>query len=75
VLDGYLARYPDRAAMGELHFDDLEVKLTGPEYAVAFGRWRLVRAADEPHGLFTLILRRFPAGWRIVHDHTSSARE
>jgi uncharacterized protein YbdZ (MbtH family) len=26
-----------------------------------------------PHGLFTLIVRRLPEGWRIVHDHTSAA--
>jgi hypothetical protein len=26
----------------------------------------------EPHGLFTLLLRRFDGAWRIVHDHTSS---
>jgi hypothetical protein len=26
----------------------------------------------EPHGLFTLLLRRLDGAWRIVHDHTSS---
>ena len=26
----------------------------------------------KPGGLFTVILRRFPEGWKIVHDHTSS---
>jgi ketosteroid isomerase-like protein len=26
---------------------------------------------SRPNGLFTLILRRLPAGWKIVHDHTS----
>jgi hypothetical protein len=26
----------------------------------------------RPSGLFTLILRKLPEGWRIVHDHTSS---
>jgi ketosteroid isomerase-like protein len=25
----------------------------------------------KPGGLFTLILKRLPGGWRIVHDHTS----
>ena len=23
-------------------------------------------------GIFTLILRKTPAGWRIIHDHTST---
>ncbi len=75
VLDGYLARYPDKAAMGRLVFADLDVQMTGPDHAVAFGSWRLIRAADEPHGLFTLIFRRLPEGWRIIHDHTSSGVE
>jgi ketosteroid isomerase-like protein len=39
------------------------------------GRWQLTRAADTPHGRFTLIFRRTPQGWRIVHDHTSSASQ
>jgi ketosteroid isomerase-like protein len=26
---------------------------------------------QERGGLFTLILRKFPEGWRIIHDHTS----
>jgi len=26
----------------------------------------------HPGGLFTLVLRKRPEGWRIVHDHTSS---
>jgi len=24
-----------------------------------------------PHGLFTLIFRKFPAGWKIVHDQSA----
>jgi len=41
---------------------------------VVLGRWRLERAKDRPHGRFTLIFKRLPEGWRIVHDHTSAAR-
>jgi ketosteroid isomerase-like protein len=28
-----------------------------------------------PHGLFTLVFRKFPAGWKIVHDHTSAEEQ
>ena len=73
TLDRYRTRYPDRATMGTLAFSDLEVVLLGGDAAYVFGRWELQRAQDRPHGLFTLILRRLPEGWRIVHDHTSSA--
>ena len=41
-------------------------------------RARRVLAADvsdgqQPHGRFTLVLRRLSGAWRIVHDHTSAA--
>lgn len=73
TLDGYLNRYPDRAAMGRLEFGDLDFRILSGDTALAFGTWRLYRENDQPHGLFTLQLRRFEEGWRIVHDHTSSA--
>ncbi len=75
VLDRYLKRYPDQKTMGHLVFADLDVRLTGPDHALVFGSWRLVRANDEPHGLFTLVFQHFDAGWHIIHDHTSSAVE
>lgn len=72
VLDRYRKRYPDRNAMGKLTFSDLDVRVLSEDAALAFGRWTLDRAEDRPTGLFTLVLRRLPEGWRIVHDHTSS---
>jgi hypothetical protein len=73
TLDGYLKRYPDRAAMGRLVFSDLDITILSHESALVFGSWKLEREHDQPHGLFTLLLRRFDEDWRIVHDHTSSA--
>mgnify|MGYP001820521383 CR=1 FL=1 len=75
VLDRYKKRYPDRKTMGHLVFSDLDVRLLGDEAALAFGRWTLEREGDAPTGLFTLVLKRLPEGWRIVHDHTSSGEE
>jgi ketosteroid isomerase-like protein len=48
--------------------------MLSPDAAAVLGRWRLKRANDEPHGRFTLIFKRLPEGWRIVHDHTSAAK-
>jgi ketosteroid isomerase-like protein len=59
--------------MGALTFSDLEITLLSPDAAVVLGRWNLKRANDQPHGRFTLIFKRTPEGWRIVHDHTSAA--
>ena len=73
VLERYKKSYDSRAKMGTLAFTELEVTPISRDAAVALGRWQLTRAGDKPHGRFTLLLRRTPQGWRIVHDHTSSA--
>jgi beta-aspartyl-peptidase (threonine type) len=71
VLDRYKKTYDSREKMGTLEFSELEIKPLGKDAAVALGRWKLTREKDTPHGRFTLIFRRTPDGWRIVHDHTS----
>jgi len=73
VLDRYKKTYDSREKMGTLAFSELEITSIGRDAAVALGRWQLTRAGDTPHGRFTLIFRRTAQGWRIVHDHTSSA--
>ncbi len=73
VLDRYKKAYNSREKMGTLAFSELDIKPLSPFYAVATGRWQLTRANDTPHGRFMLLLRRTDAGWRIVHDTTTSA--
>ena len=73
VRDRYRVKYSDRAKMGTLSFSEIEVTMLSSDAAVVLGRWKLKRAKDEPHGRFTLIFKRLPEGWRIVHDHTSAA--
>jgi len=73
VRDRYREKYSDRSKMGTLAFSDLEITPLSSDAAVASGRWSLKRANDQPHGRFTLVLKRLPEGWRIVHDHTSAA--
>lgn len=72
LLERYKRSYPDRKAMGRLTFSDLEITTLGPDAAFVLGRWQLERESDRPGGVYTLVLRRFPEGWRIVHDHTSA---
>jgi len=73
VLDRYRKNYDSRAKMGTLTFSELDFKPLSPFYIMATGRWQLAREADAPRGRFTLIFRRTAGGWRVVHDHTSSA--
>ena len=77
--DGLLARYkktyPDKAAMGELDFTGLEIRPLGSDAALVLGKWHLQRASGPVGGVFTLVFRRFPDGWRIIHDHTNQGRD
>jgi beta-aspartyl-peptidase (threonine type) len=73
-----LARYrkkyqgEGRNRMGKLTFSELEIEVLGPASAWARGRWQVVRGKETLSGLFTLLFKKFPEGWRIVHDHTSA---
>ena len=59
--------------MGRLEFSALEIEPLGPEAVLARGRWRLTMPdGTKPGGLFTVIFRKLPEGWKIVHDHTSA---
>ena len=72
TLERYRKVYAARALMGTLSFSDLEISVIGETTAWVLGKWKLMRKKDTPHGIFTLVLRRFPEGWKIIHDHTSS---
>jgi ketosteroid isomerase-like protein len=74
--DGVLARYkrtyPDRTAMGQLDFSQLEFRFLGSDAALVLGHWHLARTQGDIGGVFSLVWQRFPEGWRIIHDHTSA---
>ncbi|MGH9476255.1 MAG: YybH family protein [Terriglobales bacterium] len=71
VREHYRRNYPNRGAMGHLTFSGLRITLLCRDVAYAVGHFRLDRARDHPEGVFTLLFRKFPAGWRIVSDHTT----
>ena len=72
TLEKYKKSYNSREKMGVLKFSGLEFNLLSPESAWIFGHWELTRVSDHPNGVFTLIVRKFPDGWKIIHDHTST---
>jgi ketosteroid isomerase-like protein len=75
ALDRYRAAYASSGhEMGKLEFSGLRIEMLAPDSAFVRGVWGLTMTDGKmPHGLFTLVFRRFPAGWKIVHDHTSAA--
>ncbi len=73
TLDRYKRRYqaPDHE-MGQLDYRDISIDLLCPDTAFVRGFWHLKQSGGkEPHGVFTLLMKKFPEGWRIVHDHSS----
>jgi beta-aspartyl-peptidase (threonine type) len=72
-----LQRYRDRyqssgKEMGKLSFTDENVEMLGTDAAMVTARWHLEMADSKKlEGLTTLLCRRMPEGWRIVHDHSS----
>jgi ketosteroid isomerase-like protein len=75
VLEHYHKNYPDRATMGHLDFSEIEITPLGNDAALILGRWHLSRDTGPVGGIFTLVARKFPEGWRIIHDHTSTDAE
>jgi beta-aspartyl-peptidase (threonine type) len=57
--------------MGRLDFPEMRVTLLGPDAAFATGKFHLKMSdGREPSGRYTVILRKLPEGWRIIHDHS-----
>lgn len=73
VMERYRKSYADKAAMGTLDFQELDIRSLGTDAALVLGKWHLQRQAGDVGGIFTLVLQRFPEGWRIVHDHTTQS--
>jgi uncharacterized protein (TIGR02246 family) len=80
ILKRYQENYTTREQMGTLTFNDLDVRLLKggcgkAEIALVTGKFHLERAAKgeakKDDGIFSLVWRKGPQGWKIVLDHTS----
>ena len=80
ILERYQKNYTTREQMGMLTFNDLDIRLLKSscgkaEFAVVTGHFHLERTAKgeakKDDGIFSLVWRKGPHGWKIVLDHTS----
>lgn len=73
ALDRYKKTYQGVGhEMGKLDFSNLRIEMLGPDAAFVRGEFHLTMTDGKtPHGLFTLVFRRLPGGWKIVHDHSA----
>jgi ketosteroid isomerase-like protein len=73
ALDRYKKNYQGAGhEMGKLEFANLRIEMLGPEAGFVRGEFHLTMSDGKtPHGLFTLVFRKFSEGWKIVHDHSA----
>jgi ketosteroid isomerase-like protein len=80
IRDRYLKSYSTPQQMGKLSFTKLEIHLLPcscgkVEFAVVTGNFHLERSAKgeakKDDGIFSLVWRKGPGGWKILLDHTS----
>jgi beta-aspartyl-peptidase (threonine type) len=73
ALDRYKKNYQGAGhEMGKLEFSNLRIEMLAPDAAFVRGEFHLTMSDGKtPHGLFTLIFRRFPEAWKIIHDHSA----
>jgi uncharacterized protein (TIGR02246 family) len=74
IRDRYLKNYPGSAGMGKLTFSNLAIRVLDSGYAIATGNFHLQRTAaggGNADGIFSLLLKQEPQGWKIILDHSN----
>jgi uncharacterized protein (TIGR02246 family) len=74
ILERYQKAYPTPASRGTLTFSELVVRPLAEGLVLVTGKFELKRTKEgggDASGRYTLVVRRTPAGWKIIHDHTS----
>ena len=71
TLESYQKFYPNKESMGYLTFDIKEVKMIDATHAFILGAWNIKKEKDEAKGFFTLIVKKFTDGWKVIVDHSS----
>ena len=72
TYQNYLKRYPDRATMGKLKFEFINLSFPGPNVAFLVGKFHLTRPEKgDIGGFYTLLWRKINGKWVIICDHTT----
>jgi beta-aspartyl-peptidase (threonine type) len=67
----YHRGYVNRAGMGSLFPDRIQIQMVTAEVAVALDWWSMQQPSRKVFGTTTATLRKFSDGWKIVVCHTS----
>jgi uncharacterized protein (TIGR02246 family) len=71
TLDNYQKFYPNKATMGNLTFDIKQIRTIDKKHAFVLGAWNIKTEKGEQKGYFTLIVKKFKDGWKVIVDHSS----
>jgi hypothetical protein len=75
VKERYEKKYKAPGAqMGRLDFSDIQPDVLSADAVMVRGRWKTTVGEASNTGFFTLLVRKLPEGWKIVHDHTSEEK-
>src|ERR1700722_989321 len=77
IRQRYARIYPTPAGMGKLTFSNLAIRPLDQSYAVATGNFHLERTAaggGNADGIFSLVLKQEPQGWKIILDHSNRTK-
>jgi uncharacterized protein (TIGR02246 family) len=75
ILDRYQRSYPTPESRGTLTYSELVIRPLADGLALVTGKFELKRTKEGgggASGRYTLVMKRTAAGWKIIHDHTSS---
>jgi ketosteroid isomerase-like protein len=73
IRQNYAPRFAPGARRDSLHFEEVEVRPLSATLALVTARFILQRGGSiTASGPFTLVMEHRPAGWKILHDHSSS---
>jgi beta-aspartyl-peptidase (threonine type) len=70
MLNRYKKNYPGEK-MGNLSFSGLKTRVLSRDSAYVIGHWEVKQGETISKGVFTIIFKKFPSGWKIIHDHSS----
>lgn len=71
TLDAYKKGYPDKAAMGILHFGIINIGPISKGIYQVVGTWQVNSTKGELKGVFSLLFKKIDGKWVIIVDHTS----
>ena len=74
IRNAFRTNFPNKATMGALEQADVEVRELGENFALATGKYHLVRGKKEGgnlDGVFTEVMEKTQTGWRVIFSESN----